>query len=93
MRFRFSIIAPLAALVVGGLVAWTGGVAAPRSGTLFADKRPSAIPVIRLCSRRSTIRWIRKSAAAALRNMRGAHVAPVHAGAAGGVNAKVAVTC
>src|SRR4029077_5088010 len=45
MRFRFSIIAPLAALVVGGLVAWTGGVAGPRSGPLFADKRPSAIPV------------------------------------------------
>ena len=41
MRFRFSIVA-LAALLAAaaGIAAWTGGIAAPRSGPLLADKRP-----------------------------------------------------
>jgi Protein of unknown function (DUF1194) len=45
MRVRFSMIA-IAALVLGAAVAGlNGGTAAPRLGQLFADKRPSAIPV------------------------------------------------
>jgi hypothetical protein len=45
MRFRFSTIA-LAAFMAGAAVAGlNGGTAAPRLGPLFADKRPSAIPV------------------------------------------------
>src|SRR3954454_9936539 len=47
MRFRFSPVAPLAVLLAGtiGFAAWNGGLAAPPSGTLLADKRPNAIPV------------------------------------------------
>ena len=47
MRFRFLMIATLGALAAGAvaLTAWSGGVAAPRSGSLLADNRPSAIPV------------------------------------------------
>jgi hypothetical protein len=45
MRFRFSTIA-LAVFMAGAVVAGlNGGAAAPRLGPLFADKRPSAIPV------------------------------------------------
>jgi hypothetical protein len=46
MRFRVSIVA-LAALVAGAIsfAAWTSGAAAPRSGALYADTRPSAMPV------------------------------------------------
>ena len=45
MRFRFSTIA-LAALMAGAVVAGlNSGTAAPRLGSLFADKRPSAIQV------------------------------------------------
>jgi Protein of unknown function (DUF1194) len=45
MRVRFSMIA-VTALVVGVAVAGlNSGTAAPRLGQLFADKRPSAIPV------------------------------------------------
>jgi len=44
MRFRFSLVA-LAALIAGaiGFTAWSG--AAPRTGPMFADTRPNAIPV------------------------------------------------
>src|SRR5437762_6464202 len=47
MRFRFLFVAPLAALIVGtlGIAAWSGGLAAPRSGLMLADKRASAMPV------------------------------------------------
>src|SRR3954454_19827207 len=47
MRFRFLTIAIPAALVAMVLAAfgWTLGVAAPPSGSLLADKSPSAIPV------------------------------------------------
>ena len=45
MCFRFSMIA-LAALMAGAAITgWTGGMAAPRSGPVLADKRPSAVPV------------------------------------------------
>src|SRR5262245_41387545 len=42
MRFRVSVVA-LAALVASAVsfAAWTGGAAAPRSGALYADTRPS----------------------------------------------------
>jgi hypothetical protein len=47
MRFRFSIIAALVALVAGalGFGGLRGGVAAPKSGSLIADQRPNAVPV------------------------------------------------
>ena len=47
MRFRYLMIATLGALAAGAvaLTAWSGGVAAPRSGSLLADNRPNAIPV------------------------------------------------
>src|SRR5262249_7517534 len=46
MRFRVSIVA-LAALIAGavGFTAWTVGAAAPQAGALYADTRPSAMPV------------------------------------------------
>jgi len=46
MRFRIFAIAGLVALAAGALVfAWTAGIAAPRTGTVLADKSPNAIPV------------------------------------------------
>jgi len=47
MRFRYLMIATLGALAAGAVAftAWSGGVAAPRSGSLLADNRPNAIPV------------------------------------------------
>ena len=47
MRFRFLTSAISAALVAGAVAVcgWTLGVAAPTSGSLLADKSPSAMPV------------------------------------------------
>ena len=47
MRFRFLTSAISAALVAGAVAVcgWTLGVAAPTSGSLLADKSPSAVPV------------------------------------------------
>jgi hypothetical protein len=47
MRFRFSLVALLAVLCAGliGFAAQNGGLAAPRSGMVLADKRPNAVPV------------------------------------------------
>ena len=47
MRFRFSLVAPLAVLVAGtiAVAGWNGGNAAPRSGMMLADKRPDAMQV------------------------------------------------
>ncbi len=47
MRFRYLMIATLGALAAGAVAftAWSGGAAAPRSGSLLADNRPNAIPV------------------------------------------------
>jgi hypothetical protein len=47
MRFRYLLVAPLAVLVAGtiGFAALNGGNAAPRSGTMLADKRPDAMQV------------------------------------------------
>ena len=44
MRFRFLMVATLGAFAAGAvaLTAWSGGVAAPRSGSLLADNRPNA---------------------------------------------------
>jgi hypothetical protein len=51
MRFRFSgfglSVAAALALIAGtlGFTGLTGGLAAPRSGPMMADKRPNAVPV------------------------------------------------
>ena len=47
MRFRFSLVAPVAVLVAGAIAVagWSGGNAAPHSGTMLADKRPDAMQV------------------------------------------------
>ena len=47
MRFRFWLVAPVAVLVAGAIAVagWSGGNAAPHSGTMLADKRPDAMQV------------------------------------------------
>jgi hypothetical protein len=47
MHNRVSRLAVIAAVLAGGIgiTAWTGGIAAPTPGRIFADKSPNAIPV------------------------------------------------